>query len=899
MATLESIVRLAAQACDTEYSGVYFHDRKLRAFSLSPGLTDLCYQNDISSTAEALVALDTFCVGNAPRDERVRNLPLVRGPQGIRSCASVVLLTSRGDSLGVLYVMDRRGNRVQANHVILLHEFAALAVETMETWLADRTAVAELGTLAQKYSELFDGTTDMIFAQNLRGELIAVNRAWEQAVQYSRKELLGKQVRELVVDEHKESAQQIILAQFGGGSEVRTIDFLSSSGRRISLNVTGRLLFEHGLPIGLMVFASPTTPGRENGRVAGSGTVELAMRETHRLSTTQHGELREMFADYIQTCCRVIGVEIGMVAEIGEDQARIWAVAADGGTTAEGQRVSLAGTRFAAPIVRQRPRCYTNRRPRLGRAIYETGAAGFFLVVPILVGQRAWGAMAVASREYRPEPEEPLKWFLEMAGKSLARKLLERTVFGRGSVPRRTRRGEHQALHDKVTGLEGSHAIRRRLAKAIDVAQRRQGHVVAMLIDVDRFKSHDEALGRTAGDRLLHAVGERLRECLRSGDSLGRLGADRFLCVTRRLADQAAANRLARRMLDAVRRPFRIGRLDLLLTASAGASIYPKDAEDAATLLWNTETALSQAKQSGCDTVVLFAPKRRARGNSVKGVEDALCDALERKQFLLRYQPQPRMDGGLAGLEALLTWHHPNRGRLSAQSFIREAEDSGLIVPIGAWVLGEAWRQQAAWVRRGLPPVEIAVNVSALQLAQPDFVDLVADTVSSEDLPPSLLNLEITESVLMRDIDQSSKVLAQLRELGVGISIDDFGTGYSSLSYLRRLPASALKIDRSFLDGTDSGGSALALIKTIVSLAHNLGLAVVGEGVETKDQLKLLGLAGCDRVQGHLFGLPLTTKSTERLLRLVAAGGPVPKFPKLPLDPGDVRNPRASAAHST
>jgi EAL domain-containing protein (putative c-di-GMP-specific phosphodiesterase class I) len=247
-------------------------------------------------------------------------------------------------------------------------------------------------------------------------------------------------------------------------------------------------------------------------------------------------------------------------------------------------------------------------------------------------------------------------------------------------------------------------------------------------------------------------------------------------------------------------------------------------------------------------------------------MEEALQGALERGEFHLRFQPEFEIKGSLAALEVLLSWRHPRLGRVPAEQFIHLAEDTGLIIPIGAWVLQQACRQSVSWQRRGAPAVKLAVNVSPLQVAQADFVDLVAGALSDTGLPASLLELEVTESALMMDIRQSAKMMARVRRLGVGFSIDDFGTGYSSLSYLRRLPATTLKIDRSFLEDLGSTNSSLNLVETIVRLAHGLGLSVVGEGVETREQFELLRLTGCDRVQGHLFGQPLTAADARRLL---------------------------------
>jgi EAL domain-containing protein (putative c-di-GMP-specific phosphodiesterase class I) len=306
---------------------------------------------------------------------------------------------------------------------------------------------------------------------------------------------------------------------------------------------------------------------------------------------------------------------------------------------------------------------------------------------------------------------------------------------------------------------------------------------------------------------------------------------------------------------------------DLVVTASIGVSFFPLDGGDAATLLRNADSAMYSAKYHGKNDIHCFSAEATASALQRLELETYLRCALERNELRMYYQPQVDLQGRLAGLEVLLMWEHPQLGRISPAQFIPIAEDTGMILSIGSWVLREACRQMAAWRRDGGEIGHIAVNVSALQFNQPNFVSTVAEILEETALPPECLELELTESVVMRDVEQSAELMRQLRNIGVRIAIDDFGTGYSSLSYLRRLPADVLKIDQSFLEHSDLRDARLPLIQTIVVLAHTLGLSVTAEGVEHEEHLELVRKAGCDRAQGHLFGGALDTSAVEPLLR--------------------------------
>jgi diguanylate cyclase (GGDEF)-like protein len=391
--------------------------------------------------------------------------------------------------------------------------------------------------------------------------------------------------------------------------------------------------------------------------------------------------------------------------------------------------------------------------------------------------------------------------------------------------------------------------------------------VAVLFIDLDRFKQVNDTLGHTVGDQLLERIAKRLRGCLRPNDFLFRVGGDEFTVVLKGLHAAEEAGAVGHRLLDALRNPLEVDGYEFLVTASIGISLFRQDGMDAATLLRNADRAMYRAKNLGKDSIQFFTADLGAGAFERLNIENALRRALEQQEFQLLYQPQANFSGALRGLEVLLAWEHPKLGRIQPGDFIPIAEETGQIIAIGSWVLEEACRQVVAMQAAGHNPPRLAVNVSALQFGRPDFVQIVASVLERTGFSPGLLELELTESLVMRDAIAASRRMAELRELGVGILIDDFGTGYSSLSYLRRLPANALKIDKSFLEEISQPGGTLPLIQTIVALAHNMGLEVIAEGVESREQFALLRSINCDFMQGRLFGESVAADRIDSLMK--------------------------------
>jgi diguanylate cyclase (GGDEF)-like protein/PAS domain S-box-containing protein len=421
----------------------------------------------------------------------------------------------------------------------------------------------------------------------------------------------------------------------------------------------------------------------------------------------------------------------------------------------------------------------------------------------------------------------------------------------------------HLARHDALTGLANRTLLLDRVSLAIAQA-RRSGNQVAMLfLDLDRFKTINDSLGHDAGDRVVIEVGRRLKQAVRDADTVARFGGDEFVVLLPELPTEDIAAGLAQKILNALFEPMLIHGHELAPACSIGISLYPRDGDNGKTLLKNADAALYQAKAMGRGNYQFYSEEMNARTLDRLTLESGLRHAVERGELQLKYQPQIDLaDGAMLGAEALLRWHPAGQQLVMPDAFITIAEETGLIVPIGEWVLRTACAQQVAWRQAGLPDLRIAVNLSARQFRQPGLDAMVARVLAETGCPANRLELEITESVLMERPDSAAQTLQRLSDMGVQLAIDDFGTGYSSLSYLKRFPINALKIDRSFVRDIAAKSAASnddgAIAAAVIALAHSMGLTVVAEGVETAQQRDFLRALRCDQAQGFYFSEPMS-----------------------------------------
>jgi diguanylate cyclase (GGDEF)-like protein/PAS domain S-box-containing protein len=425
----------------------------------------------------------------------------------------------------------------------------------------------------------------------------------------------------------------------------------------------------------------------------------------------------------------------------------------------------------------------------------------------------------------------------------------------------------HSAEHDFLTGLPNRMLLNDRLGQAIALAQRHQKPIAMLFLDLDGFKHINDSLGHPIGDKLLQSIAKRLVECVRASDTISRQGGDEFVVLLSELEHAEDAAISAKKMLEAVAAAHSIDLHDLHVTASIGISVYPYDGLDAETLIKNADTAMYQAKENGRQRYQFFKPEMNTRAVERQSIEGGLRRALERREFALHYQPIIDLrTGAITGAEALIRWMHPTRGLIAPVQFIPVAEDCGLIVPIGNWVLREACRQAQAWIDAGLPKITMAVNVSAVEFRHDNFLEDLFATLAETGFDPQSLEVEVTESVLMRHADEAAVTLRTLRDRGIRIAIDDFGTGYSSLGYLRKFPLDMLKLDQSFVRQISTVGEDTTIVTAVISLARRLKLRVIAEGVETRDELEFLRAQRCDEAQGYYFSRPIVPEQFEKLL---------------------------------
>jgi diguanylate cyclase (GGDEF)-like protein/PAS domain S-box-containing protein len=498
------------------------------------------------------------------------------------------------------------------------------------------------------------------------------------------------------------------------------------------------------------------------------------------------------------------------------------------------------------------------REPDFLRA-EEAAAAGLHaaFAFPILAGTVTLGVLEFLSREIR-QPDASL---LQMArvigsqiGQFMARKQAEENLL-------------YVATHDTLTGLPNRYMFNQRFAHALTQAQRQGKQLALLFVDLDRFKYINDTLGHPFGDGLLAELGQRLRGTLRDSDTVARFGGDEFVALIEDLATPGDVANVAQKILDVVRRPVEIGDDTCTISASVGISLYPGDGSDLATLLKNADIAIYRAKDQGRDNYVFHSEDMNAHLVKQIAIEDSLKSALEREEFMLHYQPKVELrTGRITGVEALLRWAHPDLGMIAPGQFIGLAEETGHIVAMGNWVLRRACADAGALQKLHGTPLSVSVNLSARQFEDTHLVRAIERALAESGLAPGLLELEITESLMMRDLQGAMKTLKSIKAMGIRLALDDFGTGYSSLASVKRFPFDCIKIDRSFVKDIPENADDATLVRAIIAMSHSLRLSVVAEGVERAEQLAFLEANGCDEYQGYLFRKPETAGEIEAFL---------------------------------
>lgn len=431
----------------------------------------------------------------------------------------------------------------------------------------------------------------------------------------------------------------------------------------------------------------------------------------------------------------------------------------------------------------------------------------------------------------------------------------------------RTAQVNRLAFYDPCTELPNRFLFEDRLSQTLAASDSDQT-VAVLFITLDQFKKVNDTLGHNRGDRLLALTADRLKNLISERDTVARFGSDEFALLLTQVSDSTAVSDVMAGIVESLRSPFDVNGNEVFATLSVGVALFPQHGIDGHALLKNAGAALYRAKRAGGNTCMFYSPDMQERASQRFRLETGLRRALDNNEFVLRYQPRVCIDTQrITGVEALLRWEHPQLGTISPAEFIPLAEDTGLIIPIGEWVLRTACLQNREWQQRGLEPVRIAVNISARQFQQADIAKVVVTALDTAKISPQDLELELTESSIMNNADFAVKVLTELKQMGVEITVDDFGTGFSSLGYLKRLPLDALKIDQSFVRDATTDPDDAALVMAVVTLGHNMRLKVIAEGVETEEQLRFLHLLRCDEIQGYLFSRPVAASELAKMLK--------------------------------
>lgn len=677
----------------------------------------------------------------------------------------------------------------------------------------------------EQYRDLFENANDLIYTHDLKGNFTSLNRAGEIITGFSREEALKMNISQVVAPDFLEAARASVVRKVEGEAPTAyELEIIAKDGQRVSLELSTRLIFQNGQPIGVQGIGRNITERKSAEKALIKSEQQyrfLSEAIMHQVWTAQpNGKL-----DYVnQRTLEYFGQTKEQVLDEG------WQDVVHPDDLANCMKYWTHSLRTGE---------YYEAELRLKRAD----------------GTYRWHlARANAGRD---ENGEIIKWLgttTDINDKKLAEEKLN-----------------HYALHDTLTDLPNRAQFMNHLKTAIERAEANSFSRFAVLfLDLDRFKVINDSLGHVIGDKLLVSLAQRLKSCVRPGDVVARLGGDEFTILLNRTGEVEDVARVAERLQKKLSEPFKLGNYEVFTSASIGIIVSDEVKRQPEDFLRDADAAMYRAKESGKARYEIFDSEMHVRNMNVLKVETDLRHAVERGEFEVFYQPIVSLASGeIREFEALIRWRHPQHGLIAPNEFISVAEETGLIIPIGKWILEEACRQTSEWQARypALDALSISVNLSAKQLMHPSLTAQVSEILAETGLSASALKLEVTESTVMENSETALGVLSELHNLGISLSTDDFGTGYSSLSYLHRFPFERLKIDRSFINKMDLDDKSEAIVRTILMLGQNLNIETVAEGIETEKQLERLRMLGCPFGQGYLFSKPLPAEKAERFLR--------------------------------
>ena len=836
----DRLVKLAAELCETPMAAISIVDEHRLWFKASWGLNMQEMDLSLAFCTHGVRQEGFYQVPDALRDPLYCDNPLVTGDSSLRFYAGYPLRTQAGQVLGMLAVLDNQPRALTPRQREQLQTLAIQAMVTLELRRRQLMLHQLLGEQAQDRSVLQQLSADV--ARIGYWQLQAGSEIFEGSDEALG--LLGRQPQErLAIDallrqmapDCRDDWKAALATAFASGVPLDIECPLQLGGRNLHLRWLASPEFD------------PET---------------LAVRRL--LGVLQDvSEFRE-----IERAAHRWNERFRLVAELTSDALWEWDVPADSIWWGErmfhllGHHKGICRQSHAIELV------HPEDRPRVERELAATLASPSADWSSTFRLRRADGLWAWVEDRARVVRD----------GEGRAQRMVGclRDVSQQVQMEDRRREDERRihllAFHDQLTGLPNRVALLDRLQHALAGNRRHHQHGALMFVDLDNFKTLNDAFGHDVGDRLLIQVGRRLSDCVRALDTVARVGGDEFVVLLEELGGDPAiaglqAESVAKKMLAGFARPFDLCQTMHDCTGSVGVTLFDGMLGSTDELLKQADLAMYEAKQSGRNAVRFFDPRMQQLVMQRATLEADLRRASMQHEFVLHYQPQWTRDGRLAGMEALLRWHHPQRGLVFPDEFIGTCEESGLILPLGRWVLQSACAQLAGWLSAGLPQVRTSINVSPRQLHSPEFVGDVRAALQASGVPPYLLSLELTESMLLHDVDGSIAKMNELRALGVRFALDDFGTGYSSLSLLQRLPLDHLKIDQSFVHSMNHDTADNAVVQSIISLGKNLKLGVIAEGIENRAQQQRLASYGCDEFQGYLHGRSMPANEAAQLIR--------------------------------
>ncbi len=805
-------------------------ESEARYRQLFENANDIIYVHDLDGNYISINESAGRVLGYSAEEAKDLNMEMIAAPEHLPRVKRNLAKKLSGDLAQTIYELDcirKDGSRVtlEVNSSVIRQDGKPIGIQGVARDITERKHAEEaLRKSEERYRDLFENANDLIYTHDLEGNFTSLNRAGELITGYSREEAIGMNLAEVVAPDFLEAARAMTARKLEGDKPTTyELEIISKAGERVTLELSTRLMLApDGQPLGVQGLGRDITDRRKT---------ENALHETLSLFSTTF----ESTADGIV----VMSLDREIVT-CNKKFVEMWEI-----------DQTLIDSKDGAAVVRHVAGLVADGDAFLKRldVTYETQDSIISEILELKDGR-------LIERYSQPQ-------YLE--GKAIGRVACFRDITERSRAEERLR---HYALHDTLTDLPNRVAFMGELERAIERAAGNSFAQFAVLfLDLDRFKVINDSLGHAVGDKLLMAISERLTACVRPGDVVARLGGDEFTILLHRTTTAGDVVNVAERLQAKISEPFRIDNYEVFTTASIGivaSSTVHRRAED---FLRDADAAMYRAKESGKARYEVFDTEMHVRNMNLLQIETDLRHAVDRGEFEVHYQPiVDLMTGNVKEFEALIRWRHPEHGLVMPNEFVEVAEETGLIIPIGEWILREACRQTVEWQRRHDFPLSISVNLSAKQLMHPNLTAQVQYVLESTGLDSSQLKLEVTESTVMEHSERSLKVLSDLDALGVALSTDDFGTGYSSLSYLQRFPFERIKVDRSFVRVmTDDEKSGL-IVKTILMLGDNLDIEVVAEGIETSAQLELLRDLGCRLGQGYLFSRPVTAAAAERFL---------------------------------